>query len=144
MGLDGHEFEQSPRVGDGEGLCATFQGVAKSRTWLSDWTELNSVPNARAGASPDRSAGCDRPIPYSVVDSCFEHHIQTHGVDLCTPAQSPLQHCSLRRVLGKEIPWVQNREPCCYGLNCKPPAPNSCVEVLRPSMTVFGDSTFRR
>ena len=39
--LDGHEFEQVPRVGDGQGgLGAAVHGVAKSRTRLSDWTEL--------------------------------------------------------------------------------------------------------
>ena len=35
--LDGHEFEQVPRVGDGQGgLGAAVHGVAKSRTRLSD------------------------------------------------------------------------------------------------------------
>ena len=29
--LDGHEFEQSPRVGDSEAWRATVHGVAKSR-----------------------------------------------------------------------------------------------------------------
>ena len=39
--LDGHEFEQALGVGDGQGsLESTVHGVAKSRTWLSDWTEL--------------------------------------------------------------------------------------------------------
>ena len=28
-------------VMDREAWCATLQGVSKSRTWLSDWTELN-------------------------------------------------------------------------------------------------------
>ena len=37
--LDGHEFEQAPGVGDGQG--GLVNGVAKSQTWLSDWTELN-------------------------------------------------------------------------------------------------------
>ena len=36
--LDGHEFEWMLGVGDGQG----GHGVTKSRTWLSDWTELNS------------------------------------------------------------------------------------------------------
>ena len=36
--LDGHEFEQSPR--NGEAWCAAVHGVTKSRTRLSDWTEL--------------------------------------------------------------------------------------------------------
>ena len=40
--LDGHESEWTPGVGDGqEAWCAAIRGVAKSRTRLSDWTELN-------------------------------------------------------------------------------------------------------
>ena len=39
--LNGHEFEQAPGVGDGQkAWCAAVDGVAKSWTWLSDWTEL--------------------------------------------------------------------------------------------------------
>ena len=35
--LDGHEFEQAPGVGDGQGgLRAAVHGVTKSRTQLSD------------------------------------------------------------------------------------------------------------
>ena len=42
--LDGHEFEQTPGVGDGQGgLVCYSPGVTKSRTWLSDWTELNFI-----------------------------------------------------------------------------------------------------
>ena len=40
--LNGYEFEQAPGVGDGQGSLACWSPwVAKSRTWLSDWTELN-------------------------------------------------------------------------------------------------------
>ena len=40
--LNGHEFEQTPGVGDGQAAwCAAVHGVTKSQTWLSDWTELN-------------------------------------------------------------------------------------------------------
>ena len=41
--LNGHEFEQAPGVGDGQGslACYIVHGVANSRTWLCDWTELN-------------------------------------------------------------------------------------------------------
>ena len=40
--LDGHEFEQARRAGDGQGsLACSSHGVTKSRTRLSDWTELN-------------------------------------------------------------------------------------------------------
>ena len=40
--LNGHEFEWTLGVGDGQGglACCNF-GVSKSQTWLSDWTELN-------------------------------------------------------------------------------------------------------
>ena len=40
--LDGHEFEQTPGVGDGqEGLACCDSWGHKDRTQLSDWTELN-------------------------------------------------------------------------------------------------------
>ena len=40
--LDGHEFEQAPGVGDGQGsLACGSHGVTKSQTQLSDRTELN-------------------------------------------------------------------------------------------------------
>ena len=42
--LDGHEFGWTPGVGDGQGAWhAAVHGVAKSRTRLNDWTELNTV-----------------------------------------------------------------------------------------------------
>ena len=42
--LDGNEFEQALGVGDGLGsLCTAIYGIAKSQTWLSDWTELFST-----------------------------------------------------------------------------------------------------
>ena len=40
--LDGHEFEWTLGVGDGQGGLACYDhGVTKSQTRLSDWTELN-------------------------------------------------------------------------------------------------------
>ena len=42
--LDGHGFGLTPGVGDGQGdLGAAIHGVAKSRTWLSDRTELKWI-----------------------------------------------------------------------------------------------------
>ena len=39
--LNGHEFEQAPGVGDGQGgLACCSHGAAKSQTRLSDGTEL--------------------------------------------------------------------------------------------------------
>ena len=39
--LNGHECEQAPGAGDGQGGLAAVHAVAKSWTWLSDWTELD-------------------------------------------------------------------------------------------------------
>ena len=38
--LNWDEFEQSLGVGEGQAWRAAVHGVAKSQTWLSDWTEL--------------------------------------------------------------------------------------------------------
>ena len=45
--LNGHEFEQAPGVGDGQGSwCAAVHRVAKSQIRLSNWTELNAIQAA--------------------------------------------------------------------------------------------------
>ena len=42
--LNGHEFEQSLGVGDGQGgLACCSPGVTKSQIWLSDWTKQLSI-----------------------------------------------------------------------------------------------------
>ena len=42
--LNEHEFEQAPElVKDREAWHAAVHGVTKSRTGLSDWTELNET-----------------------------------------------------------------------------------------------------
>jgi len=56
MGLNGHEFEQAPGVKDGEAWSAAVHGVTKSRTRLSDWTELNSL-GLPSNHSPDHLQG---------------------------------------------------------------------------------------
>ena len=58
--LDGHEFEWTPGVGDGQGgLAAAIHGVAKSRTRLSHWTEckFSRLLFAYISRSPPRSPG---------------------------------------------------------------------------------------
>ena len=43
----GHEFEWTLEGGDGQGgWCAAIHGVAKSQTWLSNWTEHLSYSNS--------------------------------------------------------------------------------------------------
>ena len=38
--LGGHEFEQAPAIGDGQGSLACCSPLGCKETWLSDWTEL--------------------------------------------------------------------------------------------------------
>ena len=38
--LRGHEFEQAPEVGDGQGSLACCSPWGHSQAWLSKWTEL--------------------------------------------------------------------------------------------------------
>ena len=48
--LDGHKSEWTPGVVmDREAWRAVIHGVAKSQTWLSDWTELNWCKDVRIG-----------------------------------------------------------------------------------------------
>ena len=51
--LDGYEFEQAPGVGEGqESLACCSLWVAKSQTWLTDWTELNWPGHCTSVPSP--------------------------------------------------------------------------------------------
>ena len=46
--LNGHEFEQAPGVGDGQGsLVCCSPWVTKSWTWLSDWTEGYNIQHGK-------------------------------------------------------------------------------------------------
>ena len=72
--LDGHEFEWTPGVDDGQGgLRAAIQGVAKSQTWLNDWTELNWQYTALTYSFPNLE-----PVRCSMSSSncCFLTYIQ--------------------------------------------------------------------
>ena len=41
--LNGHEFEQVPEDGEGQGSAAAVHGVTNSWTWLNDWTTTTKV-----------------------------------------------------------------------------------------------------
>ena len=50
--LDGRESEWTPGVGDGqEAWRAAIHGVAKSRTWLSDWSDLKRLSSSSSKQS---------------------------------------------------------------------------------------------
>ena len=46
MGMSLHKLRDLTK--DREAWCSAVHGVTKSRTWLSDWTELNEVDEPRA------------------------------------------------------------------------------------------------
>ena len=59
--LDGHEFEQAPGVGDGQGsLACCVHRLAKSWTWLSDWTGLRGLESLKQELSRVSGAGFSR------------------------------------------------------------------------------------
>ena len=56
--LDGHEFEWTPGVGDGQGgLACCDSWVRKCQTWLSNWTELKLFPGGTNGQEPTYQTG---------------------------------------------------------------------------------------
>ena len=50
-------------VMDREAWCATVPGIAKTRTWLSDWTELNALGGRSIGALASASI-----LPMNIQD----------------------------------------------------------------------------
>ena len=63
-------------VMDREAWRAAIHGVAKSRTWLSDWTELNWMPQTG-------SAGSIRPTVMILCTWCSEFHSLTREIHDC-------------------------------------------------------------
>ena len=63
--LNGHEFEQAPGVGDGQGrLAAAVHGVAKSQPQLSSWTTAANIPHSMLnmgfpGGSGGKASACN-------------------------------------------------------------------------------------
>ena len=65
--LNGHGFGWTPGVGDGrEAWRAVVHGVAKSWTWLSDWTELNTTLNSVCKAKVQTLVLCLDHSHYSI------------------------------------------------------------------------------
>ena len=67
--LNGHEFEQAPGVGDGQGrLAAAVHGVAKSQPQLSSWTTAANIPHSMLnmgfpGGSGGKASACNAGDP---------------------------------------------------------------------------------
>ena len=56
--LSGHEFEQTPGEGEGQGsLCDAVHGVTKSWTWLNGWTTTTTVITVTLGVLRPPSPG---------------------------------------------------------------------------------------
>ena len=74
--LNGHEFEQPPGVGDGQGslACCSPWGHKESDTteWLSDWTELKQRNYLKKGLGTQRgmlSAPLKHPFTIQIPSS---------------------------------------------------------------------------
>ena len=74
--LDGHGLEQALGVGDGHGnLLCYSPGVAKSRTQLSDWTELNLGSNSTVHFQPINLANCNVVPSVNTPPACVKHPV---------------------------------------------------------------------
>ena len=79
--LNRREFEQAPGVGDGRGTWhAVVHGVAKSCTWLSDWTELKSACLANAWNTYRTWSPSSSPLLFVVVSNLLRLYL-SHEVD---------------------------------------------------------------
>ena len=68
--LDRHEFEQAPGGGDGQGsLASRSYGVARSRTWLSGWTDWMLMFQWYCLCVPTSPSGTVSPNLFSVCIS---------------------------------------------------------------------------
>ena len=114
--LDGHEFEQAPGVGDGQGcLGATFHRVPKGQTRLSDLTELffSSNNQSNCGTFPPLSqfklpnAGLCPPLPQASCTLYTPHLIKVHPQPgLSKTLTDPQMHIIFPGLLA--LPILQN------------------------------------
>ena len=87
---------------DREAWHAVIHGVAKSRTWLSDWTELNSsLRNTRV---------VPKDIVTGVKTEWFEYHLE-----------------SWRRIKEQEFRYFRKKEQEAVTVECGTQTSNTCI-----------------
>ena len=104
--LNGHGFGWTLGGGDGrEAWCATVHGVAKSWTWLSNWTELNR--------SPSHQEACTRLLFSSITEQELQSHSlqnENHNYSKLTKMITWITALSWRRGLHNSMKlWAM---PC--------------------------------
>ena len=75
-----------------EAWCAAIHGVTKSRTWLSDWTELNWT-----GGSDDKKSGCNVGDP-GLISGSGRSPGEGNG--------NPLQYSCLENPMNRGAWWA--------------------------------------
>ena len=76
--LDAHEFGWTPGVGDGQGglvCCNSWGRVAKSRTWLSNLTELNKFKFLKNSFQTKHVSGLNHSLEAIVPSGSIIHFL---------------------------------------------------------------------
>ena len=108
--LNGHELDQAPGIGEGHGSLVCCSGVAKNRTWLSDWTELNKQVERCSMYLAIREMQIKTTIKYAIMKlKCWEQEIWKN----VEPEKS-----SKYGILGNLVTGVQGGAEWCSGPVC--------------------------
>ena len=107
--LNGQEFGKLQKLLYKEAWCTAVLGVTKSRTQLSDWTELNTsfwcVRNSELRACLETKCGTGPPYPVAGRTEVLVIEISGKGMKLNL---TPFQMYSIIAVFIYMVPWFES------------------------------------